>query len=562
MPFGGYSDFDDCKKKNKDKDNVDAYCGEIMHRVEDEKGNPTGIYKWVEKPTLQKLYKDSNKKYHFAFYGSSTARDRDGDRFHLDVLKGWENQINTHKMNLGSDHGHGWKDSLGVLKHAEIRHNPNGGIDYLFVDAILEDPEINKDNALLIHKWELGEQISVSIAANPGETKWYDIETDKEGRNTRVIKSAELLKIDVVGEPANPDARAIDIVLKHMKETNCGDDCIVCQFDKCVEKSQGISSLVNENSNKNRMTALSKEDQDKLNKEHGCKEGERYCADEGKCMPAEKEEMKSKLNPDVEKFIEAVKAIATTPAPEAGGDPNGSPPKGDLASIVQQALASMRTNPQMGQLQFNIPSAVEMATPGVSGTSGAQPQTTGTPAATLQPPIPAIVVQASPGNSGAGPAPAGAQGVPATVILSNPAPMPPAQVTAATEPVIEKVKEKKLPRSVMLNEDRLMEYVEKARKVVTPKHENPGEILPLTIDTSKLTGDIKKHAEAYNAEIIKTQAAQVKTIYTPTDLMEKSQKGELLAEMDENKTFSKVIQKVANKGTTNRVVHTLLLKHQ
>ena len=114
----------------------------------------------------------------------------------------------------------------------------------------------------------------------------------------------------------------------------------------------------------------------------------------------------------------------------------------------------------------------------------------------------------------------------------------------------------------MLNEDRLMEYVEKARKVVTPKHENSGEILPLMIDTSKLTGDIKKHAEAYNAEIIKTQAAQVKTIYTPTDLMEKSQRGELLAEMDENKTFSKVIQKVANKGTTNRVVHTLLLKHQ
>ena len=36
MPFAGYDDFDDCVRLNKDKDDPDAYCGAIKHRVEDE----------------------------------------------------------------------------------------------------------------------------------------------------------------------------------------------------------------------------------------------------------------------------------------------------------------------------------------------------------------------------------------------------------------------------------------------------------------------------------------------------------------------------------------------
>jgi predicted small secreted protein len=36
-PFAGYEDFEDCESKNSDKGRPDAYCGEIKHRVEDEK---------------------------------------------------------------------------------------------------------------------------------------------------------------------------------------------------------------------------------------------------------------------------------------------------------------------------------------------------------------------------------------------------------------------------------------------------------------------------------------------------------------------------------------------
>jgi hypothetical protein len=35
MPFAGYTDFNDCTRRNRDKDNPDAYCGSIKRDTED-----------------------------------------------------------------------------------------------------------------------------------------------------------------------------------------------------------------------------------------------------------------------------------------------------------------------------------------------------------------------------------------------------------------------------------------------------------------------------------------------------------------------------------------------
>ena len=34
MPFAGYKDFDDCVRRNRDKDDPKAYCARIMQRTE------------------------------------------------------------------------------------------------------------------------------------------------------------------------------------------------------------------------------------------------------------------------------------------------------------------------------------------------------------------------------------------------------------------------------------------------------------------------------------------------------------------------------------------------
>ena len=41
MPFGGYRNFNQCVRENKDKKNPEAYCAEIMRKVEgNKKGKP------------------------------------------------------------------------------------------------------------------------------------------------------------------------------------------------------------------------------------------------------------------------------------------------------------------------------------------------------------------------------------------------------------------------------------------------------------------------------------------------------------------------------------------
>lgn len=522
MPFGNYKDFADCVKQNQDKDNPEAFCGKIQSQVEGKDNNDSRLYKRVERLPLAKSYKDSDKKQHIAAYISSTLRDRDGDRFDKTVLEYWAKLINAGKINLGQDHGHSWKDTMGVWKHAEVRHNPNGDDIkqakwYLYADAVLEDPEVNKDSGLLIHKSDIGEQISLSIAANPVAEKWFDKEMDPDGVPVRVIKSAELLQADIVGEPANPEARSLGTFLKHLKEQGCGEDCIVCQFDNCVTKSKVaaafnveqiiVSSLVTEKESKAIMTEPVKKSQEELNKEHGCKEGETYCDKEGKCMPDEP--TKSQLSPEVEKFIETLKTAAT--APQTGDK---------LELLVQQVLASLKAVPAVQvQPQVDIiPTAQNLVTPSL--------------------------------------APTVAEPVVAPEIV-NPAPIPEVQVQASTkEPQIKK----EYIKTVLVDKNKLIDYLEKARKEVTPKQENPGEILPTVIDTTKLEPELRKAAEEYNKKVYELHASQVKQQYTPNDIAKMSAEGKLVKELDVNNNFDKTVRVIAKSKSSQKPIGSLLLQ--
>lgn len=53
-PFAGYEDFEDCTEQNADKDDPDAYCGEIKHRTEDKKSASTtaaaDFIPWEDRP--------------------------------------------------------------------------------------------------------------------------------------------------------------------------------------------------------------------------------------------------------------------------------------------------------------------------------------------------------------------------------------------------------------------------------------------------------------------------------------------------------------------------------
>ena len=434
MPMGQFADWDECKKAG----HSDKYCGHIMHQVE----GKTLI--WTEVPLLTKAYKDSDGKWYLAAYISSTGRDRDGDVFSKHVLNSWANTINAGKINFGSDHSESWKDTMGVWKNAQIIHNPTIDIDYLYAEALLEDPSINKNVELLIHKADIGEQISLSIAANPPVQKgsWYETSVDKEGRSTRIITQADLLKADVVGEPSNPDARFLGIELKHNKENGCDDTCPKCFFNK----KTGI-------------------DISKMPHKEGYKEDE------------EEEKEKKSTDSELEKFIENIRQARKS---------NVSL---DIPTLVTGVLGTVTKAPAAGETGA-LPETKIIASPGTSGLgpTGNAPQPTPAPSnssATQNVPNEPTTIN---GSTPEQPVPAPAN----LSAMSNVEGIPTTISATASTPILEK----KL-NTVFASRERL----ETLRKNSQPKNEPPGELLPLASDNK----EVNKVISQLIAEQVKKQ---------------------------------------------------------
>ncbi len=130
---------------------------------------------------------------------SDQSLDRDGDRMSgraIDQMKKFVEE----GMNFYADHAHGLFDMLGVLTKAE---NRNG---HLWVEARLEDPELNPKTKLFLHKLDIGEKIGLSIGG--------DLRKSHMEGGTRVIDDVVLYEISAVGIPSNANAYLLGSVYK------------------------------------------------------------------------------------------------------------------------------------------------------------------------------------------------------------------------------------------------------------------------------------------------------------------------------------------------------------
>ncbi len=141
------------------------------------------------------------KSYHYATgIASDQSLDRDGDRMSgkaIDQMKSFVEE----GMNFYADHKHGLFDMLGVLTKAE---NRNGR---LYVEARLEDPELNPQTKLFLHKLDIGEKIGLSIGG--------DLKKSHMDGNTRIIDDVVLYEISAVGIPSNANAYMLGSVYKN-----------------------------------------------------------------------------------------------------------------------------------------------------------------------------------------------------------------------------------------------------------------------------------------------------------------------------------------------------------
>jgi HK97 family phage prohead protease len=156
----------------------------------------------------QWVVKQDGKQYHYiSGYASDSSVDRDGDRMSPKALKSMQEAI-TAGMNLFTDHNHGIWDTIGLITKAENR----GG--YLWLEARLENPEINPKSAALLHKMEIGEKVGLSIGGDMVGSHW---EEDKAlGKKVRVIDDVKLYEVSVVGLPSNANAYLLGATYKSL----------------------------------------------------------------------------------------------------------------------------------------------------------------------------------------------------------------------------------------------------------------------------------------------------------------------------------------------------------
>jgi len=84
-PFGGYEDFDECVSQNSDKDNPEAYCGSIKHKIEKDMDSWEVLTKLFESNLLdsKKLLKD---------YLIKVANCPDVTKLYQKLLDGWKTE--------------------------------------------------------------------------------------------------------------------------------------------------------------------------------------------------------------------------------------------------------------------------------------------------------------------------------------------------------------------------------------------------------------------------------------------------------------------------------------
>lgn len=130
MPFAGYKDFADCVKKNKDKEDPEAYCSSIMREVEGKKSFSDGITfkSFVSKPKIWKESKDGVERTFMKVPLSGTGVDRDGERMSIKALESMTVQLKTGKLPFYGNHGtddagfrsYKWQDMMGSWVDAEV----------------------------------------------------------------------------------------------------------------------------------------------------------------------------------------------------------------------------------------------------------------------------------------------------------------------------------------------------------------------------------------------------------------------------------------------------------
>ena len=163
---------------------------------------------------------------------STLSIDRDEERMSDRALKMMVNDIKVKGVNLFENHEHGWQNTLGAIKDAELIDNE------VNVKITLDDANTNPKIPMLLNKLARGIKLGLSIGGRVTDESWEYSKT--LGKKMKVINGLELLEVSVVGIPSNADSYLTipQAIAKSAKPLNIGS-CPLClgeiQKSKCKQ---------------------------------------------------------------------------------------------------------------------------------------------------------------------------------------------------------------------------------------------------------------------------------------------------------------------------------------
>lgn len=197
MPFGPYSDFDDCVARNADKANPEAFCGWLQNQL---KGQWPGERMTEERTSIRKTVRAETKLIDESeglveAIISTESLDRDGEVIRLDA---WGKRLDAFRQHSPLMSSHDYTDlrkQIGTWENVRITDRGLEGTARYYVGKGNDEADWG---AFLASKG--------NAAYSVGFIGHDFIQGDGHKSPSRTWTDVELLEISHVTVPSNPDA--------------------------------------------------------------------------------------------------------------------------------------------------------------------------------------------------------------------------------------------------------------------------------------------------------------------------------------------------------------------
>jgi len=212
MPMGKYDNFKDCVAKNRDKKNPEAYCGEIMDRVEGKSYSFNTDSIGIEQINIK-----GEKKTYITGYISTKDRDLYDDIVTENAMDSMLKQIQSKNIKLDFEH-EAWKEENPTInpvgKIVEARKDERG----IFIKA-----ELNSSHSKfkeIVGSIKNGFLDAFSIAYKANDYVYKTI----EGVKSRLLNGINLLNVALTGNPVNEKCTIVDVFTKSLEDVRMTEE--------------------------------------------------------------------------------------------------------------------------------------------------------------------------------------------------------------------------------------------------------------------------------------------------------------------------------------------------